>query len=164
MQTIPVIEPCTRHIIRFQDFDPFGHLNNARYLDYLISAREDHLSQFYQFDLPQFLQSGFGWVVGQHEIVYHRPARYYEPVWIQTSLITFTERFLQVEAVMWNEEKQQVKALLWTKYHYVNTTGQKAVHSAELMTLFAELQNDKIAVSGGIASRLTQLLQKPVTS
>ena len=28
---------------RFSDCDPFGHLNNARYIDYFINAREDHL-------------------------------------------------------------------------------------------------------------------------
>jgi len=27
--------------VRFQDSDPFRHLNNARYLDYFVNARED---------------------------------------------------------------------------------------------------------------------------
>ncbi len=27
--------------IRFQDCDPFNHLNNAAYINYLINARED---------------------------------------------------------------------------------------------------------------------------
>ena len=33
--------------IRFQDCDPFRHLNNARYTDYFMNAREDQLAQFY---------------------------------------------------------------------------------------------------------------------
>ncbi len=28
-------------IIRFQDCDPYAHLNNGRYLDYFMNARED---------------------------------------------------------------------------------------------------------------------------
>ena len=29
--------------IRFPDCDPFNHLNNSKYIDYIINAREDHL-------------------------------------------------------------------------------------------------------------------------
>ncbi len=32
-------EPETQIVIRFQDCDPFGHLNNARYIDYFVNAR-----------------------------------------------------------------------------------------------------------------------------
>ena len=44
-------EPESRVIVRFQDCDPFGHLNNSRYLDYLINARKDHLVAAYGFDI-----------------------------------------------------------------------------------------------------------------
>ena len=40
-------------VARFQDCDPFGHLNNARYMDYLINAREDQLIHFYQINIYQ---------------------------------------------------------------------------------------------------------------
>ena len=46
-----VKEPTSSVIIRFQDCDPFGHLNNARYLDYFINAREDHLAEYYDLDI-----------------------------------------------------------------------------------------------------------------
>lgn len=29
--------------IRFPDCDPFNHLNNSKYIDYFINAREDQL-------------------------------------------------------------------------------------------------------------------------
>ncbi len=162
MQTALTIEPCTRYVIRFGDCDPFGHLNNARYLDYLVSAREDHLREFYQLSLQQFLEQGFGWVIGQHEIVYLKPARYYEPVWIRTSLIAYSDRFLQVEALMLDEEQRQVKALLWTKYHYVSTTiGHKATHPPEFMAFVEKLHNPNVDPTAGLSARVAQLLAKP---
>ncbi|MEM8567925.1 MAG: thioesterase family protein, partial [Bacteroidota bacterium] len=38
------------HTIRFPDCDPFNHLNNARYIDYFINAREDHELQHFNFN------------------------------------------------------------------------------------------------------------------
>ncbi len=44
-------EPVSNVVIRFQDCDPFGHLNNARYIDYFINAREGHLVEYYNLDI-----------------------------------------------------------------------------------------------------------------
>ena len=49
--------PKSRDKIRFTDCDMFGHLNNSRYLDYLINAREDHLKDFYNFDFNQYYRN-----------------------------------------------------------------------------------------------------------
>ena len=38
--------PNLDYKIRFNDGDLFGHLNNSRYLDYFINAREDHLKEY----------------------------------------------------------------------------------------------------------------------
>lgn len=157
------IEPCTRYVIRFGDCDPFGHLNNARYLDYLVSAREDHLREFYQFDIQAFLSNGVGWVIGQHELVYLKPARYYEPVWIRTSLIGHSDHFVQVEALMLDEAKLQVKALLWTKYYCVSTTsGRKAVHPPAFRSLVEKIHNPHVDPAAGQPARVAQLLKKNV--
>ncbi|MDB5230478.1 MAG: acyl-CoA thioesterase, partial [Chitinophagaceae bacterium] len=37
--------------IRFHDCDPFNHLNNSRYIDYMMAARSDQLALYYQFDM-----------------------------------------------------------------------------------------------------------------
>ena len=36
--------------IRFQDCDPFNHLNNAAYINYFINAREDQILENYHLD------------------------------------------------------------------------------------------------------------------
>ena len=38
-------------VIRFQDCDPYAHLNNGRYLDYFMNAREDQLLKMYGFNI-----------------------------------------------------------------------------------------------------------------
>ena len=50
MKVLPkVLESKTK--IRFQDCDPFNHLNNASYINYLINAREDQLIKYYDIDI-----------------------------------------------------------------------------------------------------------------
>ena len=77
----------TFYRVRFNHCDPFGHLNNSAYIDYMINAREDHLRQFHQLDLDDYYKQGIGWVVSNHEIQYVRPANYNETVCIQSDLI-----------------------------------------------------------------------------
>ena len=91
--------------IRFPDCDPFNHLNNSKYIDYIINAREDHLLEFYDFDIYKLVQEkGISWVVGQNQIAYLNPAILMETVIIQTQLIFFNEKTLLLEAFMWNAD------------------------------------------------------------
>ncbi|MDA8650906.1 thioesterase, partial [Flavobacteriaceae bacterium] len=41
----------SKAIVRFQDCDPFNHLNNAAYLNYLVNAREDQLMEAYGINI-----------------------------------------------------------------------------------------------------------------
>jgi len=61
--------------VRFQDCDPFQHLNNARYIDYFLNAREDQLIKFYDFSIFQYTkEANAGWVVTKTQIAYLYPA------------------------------------------------------------------------------------------
>jgi acyl-CoA thioester hydrolase len=129
------------YTIRFSDCDPFRHLNNARYIDYMLNAREDHLRDHYQMDLADYYRRGMGWVVLQHEIIYLRPASFNESVCIRSALIDTSPGHLQVEMLMLDATQKQLKALLHTKFVPVSlTTGKKEPHSPEFM----EFISDKI--------------------
>lgn len=41
----------SQSLVRFQDCDPFNHLNNAAYLNYLVNAREDQLIEAYGINI-----------------------------------------------------------------------------------------------------------------
>jgi len=160
-KTTPVIEPHSFYAIRFNDCDPFGHLNNSRYIDYFLNAREDHLVVHYQFSFPEWIKKGLGWVVTNNEISYLKPANAYETVCIRTSLIEYAESQLLVEAIMTDEKQQQIKAVQWTRFVFVNIqAGKKEKHPADLMEWVMSLKNDQVEASAGMKVRLAQLLNK----
>ncbi|HLX66453.1 MAG TPA: acyl-CoA thioesterase, partial [Puia sp.] len=89
--------PQSFYTVRFNDCDPLGHLNNSKYLDYFLNAREDHLKEHYDIDLKVWVQQGNAFVVTAHDIRYLRPATYNESVAIRTALIGWGDTTLLVE-------------------------------------------------------------------
>ena len=129
--------------IRFADCDPFNHLNNSKYIDYFINAREDHVLEHYGFDIYKMArEKGISWVVAQNQIAYLAPANLMETVVIQTQLLHCSDKSLTVEGVMWDENKSMIKAVLWTKLvHFELRTQKSHPHSEELMTLFKQIES-----------------------
>lgn len=127
--------------IRFQDCDPFNHLNNARYIDYFMNAREDQLVHNYGLDIYQMAQSsGQAWVVGRNQVAYFRPAKLMEKVVIQTQLIAFGKRDLTVEMRMLDADQTHVKAFMWANFvHFKLATGKSELHPENLMFLFEQV-------------------------
>jgi len=149
------------YIIRFNDCDPYGHLNNARYLDYMLNAREDHLREAYRMSLSDFAKQGVGWVTTRNEIQYLRPAFYNEKVCIQSALIETTETELIVEMVMYDESRQQLKALLWVTFTHINIkTGRRETHGQDILKFLTGIKTDHVDFSLGFKARLTDLLNQ----
>ena len=133
-------QPNSFYTIRFGDCDLLGHLNNARYIDYFINAREDHLKQAYDVELMTYFKQGIGWVVGGHDIAYLRPAAYNEVVKISSSVLVAMPDHLLVEMIMTDEKDTHLKAFLWTKFIPINIkTGKKEVHPDEFMAFAKSL-------------------------
>ena len=155
------LTPSSAAEIRFSDCDPFGHLNNARFLDYFLHAREQHLKQAYGMALQSFYDMGVSWFIGSHEIVYLKPAFYGETVHIQSTLLDATESHLLAEMVMINEKKSHIKAVVWTKFIPVNgKSGQKIVHPPSVMEFVTQLINTEAAQAGSIQNRVTALIDE----
>ncbi|MGO4771209.1 acyl-CoA thioesterase [Flavobacterium sp. W22_SRS_FK3] len=128
----------TKRKIRFQDCDPFNHLNNSKYLEYFLNAREDQIAEQYNLDVFKYMQeTGLSWVVASNQISYIKPAITMETVLIESQLIQYSENLLQVEMKMWNENETELKAILWIKFIPYNIqTKKSANHSDDLMKLF----------------------------
>ena len=57
--------------IRFIDCDPIGHLNNSKYLDYMLNAREDHVEEHYGYSYEEYTkETCCTWIAIQNEIAY----------------------------------------------------------------------------------------------
>ena len=108
--------PSSTYQIRYQDCDPLAHLNNGRYIDYFMNAREDHLREYYDLDIYELSKNaGYGWVVMQNQIAYLKPANLNEKVVLESMLIHFDTFTVIVEMKMWNEDRTQLKAVFWSK-------------------------------------------------
>lgn len=129
--------------IRFQDCDPFNHLNNGKYIDYFINHREDELIKSYDLDIYKMAQSeGKSWVTGSNQIAYLRPALLMETVVIESQLIHYDDSNLKAEMRMYNQDKSQLKAILWgTFVHYNFMTKKREMHSEDMMSLFSNVVN-----------------------
>jgi len=126
-------KPRTFYTIRFNDCDPFGHLNNSRYIDYFLNAREDHLKEHYGIDLKEWAAKGIGFVVSRHEIQYIRAVSYNDTVCIQSALVGYGDNYLEVEMQMYDKDQQNPKAVLFSKFTQINLrTGKKDNLTAEL--------------------------------
>ena len=133
--------PSSVMTIRFQDCDPFNHLNNGRYVDYFLNAREDHLLEHYGLDIYGIArESGRSWVVSTTQVAFLRPALLMEKVVVESQLIGFGPKHVQVEMRMWDTTKTVLKSFCWMGFvHFDLRKGGSLEHGAEYMELFTKL-------------------------
>ncbi|WP_299551410.1 acyl-CoA thioesterase [Seonamhaeicola sp.] len=156
MKQLPkVLESKTK--IRFQDCDPFNHLNNGSYINYFMNHREDELIKNYDIDVYKMAHKlGKSWVSSSNQIAYLKPALLMETVIIESQLIHYTNSELKVEMRMYNEDKSHLKAIIWSGFVHFNLLKQKrAFHTEDLMGLFKAIINPIEARS--FEDRLRQL-------
>ncbi|GAA4013198.1 acyl-CoA thioesterase [Hymenobacter fastidiosus] len=146
MSTPLLQTPETTHRIHFQDCDMLGHLNNARYLDYFLNAREEHTTQHYALNLGEMAKvEGAGWVITKHHLAYLRPANHGEIVRIRTQLIHYDNSNLVVEMLMLSEDGSRLKAVLWSEMAFVRVaTATRTDHSAALMEMLDQLDVEDV--------------------
>ena len=141
--------PSSTLTIRFQDCDPFNHLNNGRYTDYFLNAREDHLLEHYGLDIYKIArETGLCWVVSTSQIAYLRPAITMEMVLIETQLISWSAKHVQVEMRMWDAVRKALKSFCWMGFvHFDLRTGKVAAHSDAYVELFQRVHAPVLAES-----------------
>ncbi len=130
--------------VRFSDCDPIGHLNNVKYLEYMLNAREDHVEQFYGFTYEEYTRrTGCTWIAIQNEIAYLKEVRYNSKVVISSKTIELSDRISKVEILMKSEDEQTIYAVLWITVIYFNLKTRKSESQpAELMEQFGHLLVD----------------------
>jgi thioesterase III len=131
----------SQHKVRFQDCDPFNHLNNAKYIDYFINAREDQLIHNYQIDVFDYAKkTGRNWVVASNQIAYKRPALMMETIVIDSQLIKYSSKSLMVEMRMWDASQSKLKALMWVNFVHYDFMNKKATeHSDDFTKIFEQV-------------------------
>jgi len=141
MQLLKTVESKTK--IRFQDCDPFNHLNNGSYINYFMNHREDQLIKHYNIDIYDMAKNnGKSWVSNSNQIAYLKPAYLMETVTIESQLIGFDSSNLKAEMRMYNKDKSHLKAIIWCGFTHFNLLKQqREIHNEELMELFNNIVN-----------------------
>lgn len=101
--------------IRFNDCDPLGHLNNARYIDYMLNAREDHVEEHYPFSYQEMVaKTAATFVTVMNEIAYLKEVKYGQTVEITSKIIELLGRTCKVEILMKHITTGKILAVMWT--------------------------------------------------
>lgn len=126
--------------IRFSDCDPIGHLNNVKYLEYMLNAREDHVESFYGFTYEEYSRkTGCTWITIQNEIAYLKEVRYNSKVMITSKTIEVSDRISKIEILMKSEDGKTINAVLWMNIIYFNMkTRTSETQPEEVKDLFKE--------------------------
>lgn len=124
--------------VRFSDCDPIGHLNNVKYLDYMLNAREDHVESGYGFTYEEYTRrTGCTWITIQNEIAYLQEVRYNSKVLISSKTIEVNDRISKVEILMMSEDGKTIHSILWlTVIYFDMKTRRSASQPDDVKDLF----------------------------
>jgi len=139
--------PETLHRVHFQDCDMLGHLNNVRYLDYFLNAREDHTTAHYALNMGELAREQHAaWVITKHHVSYLKPALQGVMVRICSQLIHFDNSNLVLEMQMRDDTGLRLLALLWSEMTFVTMpAGTRTDHANPLMDLLDQLDVEAVA-------------------
>ncbi|WP_374353743.1 acyl-CoA thioesterase [Chitinimonas sp.] len=112
--------------------DAFGHVNNARYLEFLDEARQTIV------DLSWFLERGLGIVVSRIDIQYLRPAKLGDRLVIDTELVSISEKEFVLRQVV--------------------TRGVKQVATADVSCACVNQQGRRVAIDEVVKQNITAML------
>ena len=156
-----VTKPSSFYTVRFNDCDPLAHLNNSKYLDYFLNAREDQVKEHYGIDLKEWAGRGLGFVVSRHEIQYIRAVTYNEVICIVTALVGYGDSHLDVEMLMYDKHQKILKAILWTKFTHISSrTGKRDQLNSEIMGWVSNALITEVDLEKGMNARIGELLNK----
>ncbi|MBE5529533.1 thioesterase [Laribacter hongkongensis] len=94
--------------VRGYHLDLYGHVNNARYLEFLEEARWAYFDD--EADLVAYMHEGFAFVVVNINISYRRPALMNEVLMLDTSMHEVGHRSAVIRQVVRHKESGAVVA------------------------------------------------------
>ena len=124
--------------VRFSDCDPIGHLNNVKYLEYMLNAREDYVESYFGFNYEEYIKkTGCTWITVQNEIAYLKEVRANNYVKISNKTIAVSDRMVTVELIMSSEDGSVIHSVLWITVIYFNMKTRKSeIQPLEVQKLF----------------------------
>jgi thioesterase III len=94
-------------VVRSTDIDAIGHVNNAKYLEYMEWARFDWMCQK-GFTLEELKRRQIMPVVVNIHINYRKELRMLEQVQVRTSVVKIGEKSFVVRHELYNQQEERV--------------------------------------------------------
>ncbi len=124
--------------IRGYHLDLFGHVNNARYLEFLEEARWAAFEK--TVDLEALARKGLAFTVVNININYRRPALINDVLSVETSISQWRRRSAVIRQEVKNKEGGEMAADAEVIFVIFDTRKQKtAVLEGELLKIFKEV-------------------------
>ncbi|UXY16664.1 acyl-CoA thioesterase [Chitiniphilus purpureus] len=130
----------TRLKVRGYHLDLYGHVNNARYLEFLEEARWNMMEEAGRLDF--FMQSRLALVVSRIDIHYKRPAGMGDELVIETRLASLGERHGVISQRILRADNEKLVA-----------------HAEVSFAVLHPEQPGALPLTGAIAEALTPLLE-----
>jgi thioesterase-3 len=111
--------------VRGYHLDLFGHVNNARYLEFLEEGRWTAFEE--AMDLQQIAQQGYLFTVVNININYRRPALMNQVLCIETQIARWNRRSAVIHQIVKLKENDSVIADADVTFVIVDANTQKAV-------------------------------------
>jgi thioesterase-3 len=111
--------------VRGYHLDGYGHVNNARYLEFLEEARWDAYET--HGDLPWLQAEQLGFVVANINISYRRPARLGDRLWVETEVTSLGEKTGMVRQIIRQAGGAVVVAEAEITFAVISFTTQRSV-------------------------------------
>ena len=108
-----------RFTIAVDAIDALGHVNNLRYLDWMLDIATQH-STAQGWPLERYLAEAAGWVVRSHFISYKRPAFEADAIALLTWVDSFKPRGSLRKFLFWRLADRHVLAQAETEWAYVD--------------------------------------------
>lgn len=122
--------------VRQYELDSQGHVNNAVYLNYAEQVAIDH-AEAAGFGRDFNERHAGGWVVREHQIVYHRPAVYGDELRVTTRVESLNGARATRRTLIRRRQSSELLAEAVTQWTWVrHSDGRPARIPAELVSLY----------------------------
>jgi acyl-CoA thioester hydrolase/thioesterase-3 len=93
--------------VRPDDIDMNNHVHNAKYLDYVLTARYEQMKNNYKMSMDEFIEKGFNWVVSSVQMDWKRALSLGDTAIVKTQLDSVNGA--QCKVNFWIENKETNK-------------------------------------------------------
>ncbi len=115
----------SHHKVRYADCDPLGHLNNVKYLEYFMNAREDQVVQHYNKGFDEInVEAGGSFVAVSNQLAYLREVLPFQTCEITSHIFELKEKKTKMEMQM--IVNGQISAFLWTEFLWMNFLDRRS--------------------------------------